>query len=341
MTKVPSNRDQSPAGDPAGSPAISLAAWEARQLEHATAIETQTANARHGILLGNGYFSLTPMDEQPGREWEASNSFTSWSITAGKIMTKHGEWVEAPIPSGKPALLIGAAIATKIRAIVKAGGNPLEGIGLEDTQRALAADLGYGSSGGRTHQQLTRQVTGFAVATLHMAEWGPADEDGGRHYDHTATTLAKKVRLYVPGWGDVLDGLDSHILPNQILVDLATDTTTPPARLDALARMSGALPIQVASWLEKVLYSIQNGPHRERRFEWKQLYEEITHGYAAPANFRRKFLAALDEVAATRRIHGDGIPTNFEVERVTGRRGGGTRLVIRRSPLLRRTADEL
>lgn len=337
MTNVPSDNDQSQASEPA----ISLAAWEARQLEHASAIERQEASARHGILLGNGYFSLTPMDEQAGREWGASNSFTSWSISAGKIMTKHGEWVEAPIPSGKPALLIGAAIATKIRAVVKAGGNPLDGIGLEDTQRSLAADLGYSSSGGRQHRELTRQVTAFAVSTLHIAEWGPADEDGGRHYEHTATTLARKVRVYVPGWGNVLDGMDSHLIPNQPLVDLAMDPTTPPGRLDALARMSGAFPIQVASWLEKVLYSIQDGPHRERRFEWKQLYDELTHGYTHPKNFRHRFLAALDEVAATRRIHGDGIPTNFEVEQVPGRRGGGTRLVIRRSPLLRRAADEL
>lgn len=342
MKKVPNDGDQSPTSDDAGSNAVPrMEPWEVRQLDQATAIENQTANKRHGVLLGNGYFSLTPMDEQPGREWDASNSFTSWSISAGKIMTKHGEWVDAPIPSGKPALLIGAAIATKIRAIVKAGGNPLEGIGLEETQRALAADLGYSSSGGRTHQELTRQVTGFAVSTLHMAEWGPADEHGGRQYEQKTTTLASKVRLYVPGWGDVLDGLDSHILPNQILVDLATDTTTPPARLDALARMSGAFPIQVASWLEKVLYSIKDGPHRERRFEWKALYAELTHGYAATDNFRRKFLAALNEAAATRRIHGNGIQTNFEIEHVAGRRGGGTRLVIRRSPLLRSVADEL
>ena len=60
------------------------------------------------------------------------------------------------------------------------GGNPLDGIGLEETQRALAADLGYTSSGGRQHQELTRQVTGFAVSTFHMAEWGPEDDEGGR-----------------------------------------------------------------------------------------------------------------------------------------------------------------
>lgn len=52
-------------------------------------------------------------------------------------------------------------------------------------------------------------------------------------------------------------------------------------------------------------------------------------------------VAALDEAAATRRIHGDGIETNFSVERVPGRRGGGTVLIIRRSPLLRLPADEL
>lgn len=315
--------------------------WEIRQLDHAEAIENNTANKRHGIVLGNGYFSLTPMDEQPGREWEASNSYTSWSISAGKVMTKHGGWVEAPIPSGKPALLIGAAIATKIRATVKAGGNPLDGIGLEDTQRSLAADLGYTSSGGRTHQELTRQVTGFAVATFHMAEWGPADAEGGRRYEQQSTTFATRVQLYVPGWGDVLDGLDSFIVPSQLSVDMAMDPTTPPARIDALARMSGAFPIQVAAWLEKVLFSIRNGPHREHRFEWSDLYAELTHGYTRPGNFRAKFLAALEEAATTRRIHGDGIPTNYDVERVAGRRGGGTVLVIRRSPLLRNPAAEL
>lgn len=33
-------------------------------------------------------------------------------------MIKHGEWVRAPIPSGKLALLTGAAIATMIRAVI-------------------------------------------------------------------------------------------------------------------------------------------------------------------------------------------------------------------------------
>lgn len=315
--------------------------WMIRQLDHAADIEHERANTRSGIVLGNGYFSLTPMNEQPGREWEATNSYTSWSISAGKVMTRHGAWAEAPVPSGKPALLIGAAIATKIRSAVKAGGNPLEGIGLEETQRALAADLGYTSSGGRTHKELTRQVTGFAVSTFHMAEWGPEDAEGGRRYNQQSTTLASGVQLYVPGWGDVLEGLDSFIVPSQLLVDLALDPKTPPARLDALARMSGPFPMQVAAWLEKVLYSIKDGPNRERRFEWSTLYDELTHSYTDPRNFRRRFLTALDESAATRRIHGDGIPTNFEVQPVAGRRGGGTILIIRRSPLLRRPADEL
>ncbi len=320
---------------------LSLPDWMRRQLDHAAAIEHGEANERRGLVLGNGYFSLTPMDEQAERKWDASNSYTSWRITAGEVMTKRGEWVEAPIPSGKPALLIGAAIATKIRSTVKAGGDPLDGIGLEDTQRALASDLGYTSSGGRMHQELTRQVTGFAVSTFHMAEWGPEDAEGGRRYRQQSTALASGVQLYVPGWGDVLDGLDSYIVPSQLLIDLALDPTTPPARLDALARMSGPFPMQVAAWLEKVLYSIKDGPRRERTFEWANLYDELTHGYKDPRNFRRRFIAALDEVAATRRIHGGGIATNFDVERVPGRRGGGTVLIVRRSPLLRRPADEL
>ncbi|MBC9955427.1 hypothetical protein ICM05_12455 [Leucobacter sp. cx-42] len=320
---------------------LSLPDWMRRQLDHAAAVEHGEANERRGIVLGNGYFSLTPMDEQPGRRWDASNSYTSWKITAGEVLTKHGEWVEAPVPSGKPALLIGAAIATKIRSTVKAGGNPLDGIGLEETQRALAADLGYTSSGGRQHQELTRQVTGFAVSTFHMAEWGPEDDEGGRRYRQQSTTLASGVQLYVPGWGDVLDGLDSYIVPSQLLVDLALDPKTPPARLDALARMSGPFPMQVAAWLEKVLYSIKDGPRRERTFEWAHLYDEITHGYKDPRNFRRRFIESLDEAAATRRIHGDGIETNFSIDRIPGRRGGATALTIRRSPLLRLPADEL
>ncbi|RLP78578.1 hypothetical protein D9V34_17335 [Mycetocola lacteus] len=320
---------------------LEMPGWMRRQLEHATAVEHGEANERRGIVLGNGYFSLTPMDEQPSRKWDASNSFTSWKITAGEVLTKHGEWVEAPVPSGKPALLIGAAIATKIRSTVKAGGNPLDGIGLEETQRALAADLGYTSSGGRMHQELTRQVTGFAVATFHMAEWGPENAEGGRRYRQQSTTLASDVQLYVPGWGDVLDGLDSYIVPSQLLIDLALDPKTPPARLDALARMSGPFPMQVAAWLEKVLFSIKDGPNRERIFEWADLYNELTHGYKRLDNFRAKFRVALDEAAATRRIHGDGIETNFTIERVPGRRGGGTVLIIRRSPLLRLPADEL
>lgn len=320
---------------------LSIPGWMRRQLNHATSIEHGMANERRGIVLGNGYFSLTPMDEQRQRKWDASNSYASWKITAGEVLTKHGEWVEAPVPSGKPALLIGAAIATKIRSITKAGGNPLEGIGLEETQRTLAADLGYQSSGGRQHQELTRQVTGFAVSTFHMAEWGPEDGEGGRRYNQQSTTLASGVQLYVPGWGDVLDGLDSHIIPSQLLVDLALDPKTPPARLDALARMSGPFPIQVAAWLEKVLYSLKDGPHRERTFEWSQLFKELTHGYKDPRNFRRHFISALDEVATTRRIHGEGIPTNVEVVRMPGRRGGGTALIVRRSPLLRRPADEI
>lgn len=320
---------------------LSLPDWMRRQLDHATAVEHGDANERRGIVLGNGYFSLTPMDEQPSRKWDASNSFTSWKITAGEVLTKQGEWVEAPVPSGKLALLIGAAIATKIRSTVKAGGNPLDGIGLEETQRALAADLGYTSIGGRSAQELTRQVTGFAVATFHMAEWGPEDAEGGRRYRQQSTTLASDVQLYVPGWGDVLDGLDSYIVPSQLLVDLALDPKTPPARLDALARMSGPFPMQVAAWLEKVLFSIKDGPRRERIFEWAGLYNELTHGYKRLDNFRTRFRAALDEAAATRRIHGDGIETNFAIERVPGRRGGGTVLIIRRSPLLRLPADEL
>ena len=320
---------------------LSLPAWMRRQLDHAAAVEHGEANKRRGIVLGNGYFSLTPMDEQPAREWQAQNSYTSWSISAGKVLTKRGGWVEAPIPSGKPALLIGAAIATKIRSTVKAGGNPLDGIGLEETQRALAADLGYTSIGGRSAQELTRQVTGFAVSTFHMAEWGPEDDEGGRRYRQQSTTLASGVQLYVPGWGDVLDGLDSYIVPSQLLVDLALDPKTPPARLDALARMSGPFPMQVAAWLEKVLYSIKDGPRRERTFEWAHLYDEITHGYKYPRSFRRYFIAALEEAAATRRIHGDGIETNFSIDRIPGRRGGATALTIRRSPLLRLPADEL
>ena len=174
-----------------------------------------------------------------------------------------------------------------------------------------------------------------------MAEWGPEDDEGGRRYRQQSTTLASGVQLYVPGWGDVLDGLDSYIVPSQLLVDLALDPKTPPARLDALARMSGPFPMQVAAWLEKVLYSIKDGPRRERTFEWAHLYDEITHGYKDPRNFRRYFIAALEEAAATRRIHGDGIETNFSIDRIPGRRGGATALTIRRSPLLRLPADEL
>jgi len=66
----------------------------------------------------------------------------SWTITAGTVRRKHDGSGEAPLPSGTADLLIGAAIAIKIGSTVKAGGNPLEGIRLEDTQRALAADLG-------------------------------------------------------------------------------------------------------------------------------------------------------------------------------------------------------
>lgn len=318
-----------------------LPAWTSRQVTHAGNIENGTARPRHGIVLGNGYFSLTPMNEQPGRDWAAENSFTSWRISAGAVMSKHHGWVEAPVPSGKPALLIGAAIATKIRSTVKAGGNPLEGIGLEETQRALAADMGITSHGGRSAQELTRQVTGFAVATFDFAEWGPADGDGGRRYTQQSTKLASRVQLYVPGWGDVLDGLDSHIVPSQLLIDLALDPTTPPARLDALARMSGPFAMQVAGWLEKVLFSIRNGHNTERCFEWDQLFRELTHGYKRPDNFRARFMAALDEAASVRRIHGNGIPTNFEARAVKGRQGRGTVLVIHRSPLLRNPSEEL
>lgn len=265
------------------------------------------------------------MNEQPGREWEATNSYTSWSISAGKVMTRHGTWAEAPVPSGKPALLIGAAVATKIRSTVKAGGNPLEGIGLEETQRALAADLGYTSGGGRQHQELARQVTGFAVSTFHMAEWWPEDAEGGRRYSQQSTTLASGVQLYVPCWGDVLDGLDSFIVPSQLLVDLALDPKTPPARLDALARMSGPFPMQVAAWLEKVLYSIKDGPNRERRFEWSTLYDELTRTHVGhrDAAFAMPLDAYIDETMTILQTQPDA--TEVHVERVKYLRYGEAR----------------
>lgn len=315
--------------------------WLHRQLDHSVDIEQRRANERRGIVLGNGYFSLTPMDEQSDRRWSATNSFASWSIRAGEIYSKRDGWIEAPLPTGKPALLIGAAIATKIRSIVKAGGNPLEGVPLEDTQRAIASDLGYSSSGGRQHKELTRQLNAFAVSTFQIAEWGPSDAEGGYQLNQQSTVLASDVQLYVPGWGDPLDGLDSHIVPSQLLVDLALDPRTPPVRIDALARMSGPFPMQVAVWLEKVLFSIRNGRSKERYFQWVNLYNELTHGYKRLDHFRAKFIQALDEAAATRRVHGNGIETNFSVERAIGKPGRSTMLVVRRSPLLRSPAGEL
>jgi len=98
--------------------------------------------------------------------------------------------------------------------------------------------------------------------------------------------------------------------------------------------------MQVAVWLGKALSSIKDGSRRERTVEWAHLYGELTHGYTDPRNFRRYLITALDEAATTRRIHGDGIETNYSVEPVAGRRGGGAVLVIRRSPLLRRPANE-
>lgn len=318
-----------------------IPSWLHRQLDHAVDIERGEANARRGIVLGNGYFSLTPMNEQTDRRWSATNSYASWSIRAGEVYSKRHGWIEAPLPTGKPALLIGAAISTKIRSIAKAGGNPLDGVPLEDTQRAIAKDLGYASSGGRQHKELTRQLNAFAVATFQIAEWGPDDTAGGYTLHQHNTVLASDVSLYVPGWGDPLDGLDSRIVPSQLLVDLALDPKTPPVRLDALARMSGPFPMQVAVWLEKVLFSIRNGPRKERVFQWSDLFDELTHGYKQLNNFRTKLLQALDEVAATRRVHGNGIDTNFSVEPAPGKPGRSTVLVIRRSPLLRNPAGEL
>lgn len=65
---------------------LSLPDWMRRQLDHATAVEHGEANERRGIVLGNGYFSLTPMDEQPARRWEASNSYTSWKVVPRRVV---------------------------------------------------------------------------------------------------------------------------------------------------------------------------------------------------------------------------------------------------------------
>lgn len=316
-----------------------LPGWAVRQANLSGEIERNVRGERRGIVLGNGYFSLTPMNEQSTLNWTSENSYTSWKITAGSIWTKRLGWVDAPVPSGKPAILIGAAFSTKIRAVAKAGGNPLDPITVEETARGIAADLGYESIGGRTHREITKQMTAFASATIHMAEWGPADTAGERRYEQQSATLTSGFELYVPGWGDVLDGLDSRITPSQLMVDLALDPTTPPVRLDVLARMSGPFAMQVKIWLEKVLFSIRNGRTRERRFTWTELHRELTHDYTRVDRFRAAFLRALEEVAHTRRLHGVDV-TDFDVVK-DGRRGGGTVLVVRRSPLLRAPALEL
>ena len=313
--------------------------WLSRQANLSGQIERGERAQRRGVVLGNGYFSLTPMNEQTGDSWSAENSYTSWSISAGKMWTKRDGWTVAPLPSGKPAMLIGAALSTKIRAVAKAGGNPLDPILMEDSARAIASDLGYNTTGGRSHRELTGQMMAFASATVHIITLDTPDEFGGQMFNKVALPLVDGYQLYVPGASDVLDGMQSSITPSQLLVDIALDPKTPPVRLDVLARMSGPFPMQVSIWLEKVLFSIRNGHTRERRFEWDHLFRELTHSYSRLNNFQIYFLRALEEVAHTRALHGVSV-TDYEVVK-DGRRGGGTVLVVRRSPLLRKPAADL
>lgn len=225
-----------------------------------------------------------PRNATSARSFERSSGRVSIKIKAGELWDGT-QWVEHPLPFGtKPRLVLihvcSEAIRTKSRE-VKVG----------DTVKEFLQQLGInqatgGKSGSYTH--FRRQMLALAACEMLL---------GYPTHDGVATVKAPPISQF-EAWLKPAEG-QAVMWPgvmtlSQEFYDALRDHAVP---LDphAITKLhDSSMQLDIYAWLAHRLCRVRQ-PAGNLVY-WANLREQFGQEYADPRNFRRKFLAALEEV---------------------------------------------
>ncbi|OWK46454.1 replication protein RepA [Fimbriiglobus ruber] len=263
----------------------SLSNIQKRRIEAATSIRSERAKRIDFLHTVQCQTSLPYRD--PGdhvREWDRKQGTAALRIEAGSALDPRSkEYVKLGLPYGeKPRLVLIHLASEAIRT-----GSPV--IDVEDSMTAFARSLGLETNGHHL-RGLKDQITRLASATIRMG----IIEQG--RVVQVNTQVASAFDLWFP------DEVSQRVLwPSTVRLshEFFESLSRHAIPLDnravgAIANSPLALDIYV--WLSQRLHRVT--PGNPQFIPWTALYEQFGQGYNRIRDFRKKFLATLQQVRA-------------------------------------------
>lgn len=226
-----------------------------------------------------------PYTRQPleVREWNRTQGRMKLSVTAGKLMSPDGEWMEQPLPYGSRARLMLLHVCSEaIRT-----NSPV--VHIEDSLCEFIKALGFPVTGGKngTISSFKQQINALTACTLHIGAW-----DGEKARTIKASpfsSLAVEMFTSAPNqrtlWPtelnlslDFFQTLTKHALP--INLHAARAFANSPRKLDLIF------------WLGYRLHTLKE----PLPISWEKLAEQWGQNYTRFANFKRDFALELSEI---------------------------------------------
>ena len=266
-------------------PRLQLSPTQRKRLNAATAIATDRPDKvdfLHTVQCQCGIPYVNPGEGV--REWERKQGFTTLRMEAGSAYDPDtGKFVQLGLPYGEKPRLVLIHLATEaIR-----NGTPV--VDVEDSMTAFARTLGIPVNGPHL-RHLKDQLSRLAAATVRMGM-----VEGGRSVQVNTQIVSAFDLWYPTEPGQRVLWPSTVRLSAEYFASLERHAV--PLDRRAVGALSGsALALDVYTWLAQRLHRIQ--PGQPQFISGTGVYDQFGQGYARLRDFRRRFLATLQQVAA-------------------------------------------
>jgi hypothetical protein len=225
-----------------------------------------------------------PYKSQPlsVREWERKQGKMSLMVTAGKLVSPEGQWVDQPLPYGSRARLL--LLHTCSEAIRH--NSPV--IHIEDSLTGFIRSMGFSVTGGKNGSlnAFKQQVNALAACTMRIGVWN------GSQSRTINTQPFSNINLWLPTKPDQRMLWPSTVTLSQEFFSTLTEHAL-PVNIHAVKAFAGSSrKLDLLYWMGYRLNSLNKTLH----IPWESLREQFGAGYARQNNFRRDFAREIAEI---------------------------------------------
>jgi len=226
-----------------------------------------------------------PYVKQPieNREWESKQGKMSLMVTAGKLASPEGKWIEQPLPYGSRARLL--MLHTCSEAIRQKSPT----IEIESSLTGFIRSMGFTVTGGKngTLQSFKNQINALAACTMRIGMWDGA----GKARTVTAQPFSA-IDVWFPNNPDQQLLWPSTLTFSQDFYNTLTKHAL-PVNIHAVKAFAGSpRKLDMLFWLGYRLASL----NRSLTISWDALQEQWGAGYSRPSNFRRDFAEEIRQI---------------------------------------------